>query len=358
MLTKFNKNNQGYKRGYPLFLGEDLGIIDTVNETYPQLTRLYDRQQAQQWNHREVSLQADKLDMRTLPADTVSCMRKTILWQSLADSVVSRSIVNTLGRYITNPEFVNMTNIQQYFETIHAISYSYIIQQTIDNPNKLLEELYNDTEVIRRSEIIVKTFDDMEAMDLERDGKLAVQKQIIKTIAALFALEAIAFLGSFAVTFGITETGAFQGIGTIVELICRDELLHTEMDFAILEILKDDPEWAQIIRDTKLDVKEILDDVVQQELNWADYLFSEGRQVVGLNAVLLKEYTLYMARPLYSALNISYDFDVVTVNPLPYMDKHIDPKKIQAASQEIQNKSYNIGSIEDDTDGLDLDFDF
>ena len=69
-----------------------------------------------------------------------------------------------------------------------------------------------------RSEAIVNAFDALErlpvdAMEQEKREAIAL------AFVALFALEAIAFMSSFAVTFAITETGAFQGIGQQVTLI-------------------------------------------------------------------------------------------------------------------------------------------
>ena len=40
------------------------------------------------------------------------------------------------------------------------------------------------------------------------------------------------------------------------------------------------------------------------------------------------------------------------------MAKYIDPSQMQSANQEIQNTAYNIGVIENDTLGLDLDMEF
>ena len=40
------------------------------------------------------------------------------------------------------------------------------------------------------------------------------------------------------------------------------------------------------------------------------------------------------------------------------MEKYIDSTKVQVAAQELQITSYKIGSVKDDTEGLDLDFDY
>lgn len=355
-MTKFNANNKGYQNGYPLFLGEDLGLGDTINTTYPQIEKLYQQQVSQIWNEFEINLTQDKMDMMTAPKEIVDLMVQTISWQALADSVASRSIGSLLIPYCSNPELESMLNAQTFFETIHNRAYSHIIKQTFKDPTQMLIDTYNNTAVLRRSEVIVKAFDDLEL--LPRDAT-DLQKRIalLKAVAALFALEAIAFMSSFAVTFAITETRIFQGIGQEVTLICRDECLHTRMDSEVLDILKKEGTWGVALSLASNDIKGILDSVVNQELSWADHLFSEGRQVVGLSSTLLKEYTLHMAYPVYNALGADFDYEVIEENPLPFMNKYIDSTSMMVAPQELQITAYKVGAILDDSDNLDLDFD-
>lgn len=356
-MSVFNANNKGYETNkYPLFLGEDLGLFDTINVTYPELEDLYQKQVSQIWNENEVSLSQDKQDMINAPADVVDLMVKTISWQFLADSVASKSIAGLLMRHVTNSELEGMINAWSFFETIHARTYSHIVKQTVTNPNQVLRDTYNNIDILTRSEAIVKAFDQLENLPVDAcvEDK---RKAIALAFAALFALEAIAFMSSFAVTFAIAETGIFQGIGSLVTLIARDEVLHTRMDYAILNILKQSPEWVETFTTISSEIKSVLDAITKQELKNASYLFSEGRQVIGLTEELLQEYTLYMAKPLYDALGVQFDFTVIEKNPCSYMDKYIDSSKMQVAPQELQITSYKVGSVKDDTDELDLDFD-
>jgi ribonucleoside-diphosphate reductase beta chain len=356
-MTVFNSKNRGYVESkYPLFLGQQLGLVDTIRVNYPELEELYQKQVSQIWNETEVSLVQDKQDMLVTSKDTVDLMVKTISWQHLADSVASRSISGLLLPHITNPELEMLVNVWSFFETIHARTYSHIVKQTFIDPVAALDETYCSTETLIRSENIVAAFDRLQ--NIPKDAPDGEKRQaIVLAFSALFALEAIAFMSSFAVTFGIAETGVFQGIGQLVTLICRDELLHTRMDYAILKILKNDPQWKQTIAEMSGEIKDVLDAVVKQELEWADYLFSEGRQVVGLTAELLKEYTLYMSKPVYDSMGISFDFEVIKENPCPYMEKYIDSSKVQVAAQELQLTAYKIGAIKDDSENIDLDFD-
>lgn len=356
-MSIFNKDNKGHiTKKYPLFLGEDLGIGDTVNVSYPEIERLYQQQVSQIWNELEISLEQDKQDMLTAPKDTVDLMVKTISWQTIGDTIASRSVSGLLMRYITNTELEDLINAWAFFESIHARAYSHIIKQTFVDPNQMLEDTYNNVNTLIRSENIINAFDSLHNLPLDstRDEQ---KDKLLGALTALYGLEAIAFMSSFAVTFAITETGIFQGIAQEVTLIARDEALHSRMGYTILKILGKDPDWKEAFIRNKSTMKDILDGMVQQEIDWAEYLFSEGRQVVGLTADLLKEYTQYMAYPVYRSLGIQYDYEKVLENPCPYMDSYIDSTSVQVAPQEIQISSYLIGAVKDDTDGLELDFD-
>ena len=353
-MTRYNDKNIGYHDGYPLFLGPDLGLHDTINRQYPVLEELYQKQLAQLWNEFEVDLTQDVMDMKKLPPGTVDLMTKTVSWQWAADSIAGRSIADLLGPYISNSELEGLANLWSFFETIHARTYSHIVKQTYVNPQAALEETMANQQVLLRTGPILAAFDEVEA--LPKDASLA-QKQdaIIKAFVALFALEAIAFMASFAVTFAIGERGFFQGIVQLVKLVARDEKLHTQMDYSILAILIKDPKWIAAIKRNEAAIQEILDTVVENEMGWTEYVFSEGRQVVGLTEPMLKEYVRFMAAPVYKALGASISFTIPKHNPLPYMDKYLNGSKVQSAAQEIQLSSYNVGALVDDT--ADMDFD-
>ncbi len=355
MTTKFNRNNKGHLAGrYPLFLGEDLGFPDNVNVTYPVLEELYQKQLSQIWNEFEVDLTQDRMDMERLPASTVSPMKRTVMTQALSDAMASRTISAVMMPHASNPEFENLINLWTFFETIHNRTYAHIIKQTFEDPTEMMEEAYADEKVMLRSEAILKAFD--AAANLPEGATvLEVQVAILKAFTALFGLEAIMFMSSFAVTFGIAETGVFQGICKLVEMICKDEVLHTRMDYEILNILKSEG-WGAAVAIASNEMKEILDDIVKHELEWSDYVFTDG-QVVGLTPELLKQYVLHMAKPVYDSLGLDFEFEVVEDNPLKYMNKYVDSSVMQVANQEMQSGQYQVGAIVDDTDGMELDLD-
>lgn len=353
-MSVFNAANTGYINGYPkLFLGEQRGLLDTINVQYPELEALYQQQMSQIWNEFEVDLSQDRMDMQTAAPGLIDLMVKTISWQHLADSVAAHSISGLLMPHATNSEMESIINAWSLFETIHARTYSHIVKQTFADPGKMLEETYANMDVLTRSNVIVDAFH-----RLEDAGAKAEEADIIIALTALFALEEIGFMASFAITFGIAENAKkFMGIGQLVKLICRDEVLHTRFGGAILKIHQNIPSTSALMQKSwfRDELKGILDAIVNQELTFTDYLFSEGRECIGINADLVKQYVLYMAKPMYIAYGLTFDFDAPKDNPLPYMDHWIDGSKVQVAPQELQNSSYQVGAIVDDTDDLDLD---
>lgn len=351
----FNPDNQGYLTNeYPIFLGEPLGLFDTINLVYPELEDLYQLQISQIWNEFETDLTQDRMDMTRMPKEVVDLMVFTLSYQYLIDTVAAKSITSHIIQHCTNSEAEGMFTVQAMFEVIHARTYGHIVKQTFIDPNQLIKQTYENSEVLKRAMSPITVFNDLANLAQDADNETK-RRAIIKAIAALMALEAVSFMASFAVTFGIAETGVFQGISKLVGLICRDEILHARMDYAVFKILMKDPVWKTSFDAIKHEVKSVLDAAVKQEKDFADYLFSDGRQLVGLNASLLKDEVNYLAGPIYDIMGFTPDFERVKVNPLPYMNKYIDSSEIQAAAQEIQITNYRIGAILDDTDGLTFD---
>lgn len=360
-----NVNNDGNLKGYyPLVLGDDLGFADTTAVTYPEIEEWYQDQLSQFWRPEEFSLAQDKSDLRECPVSERDIMIKNLMAQWLLDSVASRSILETLGPFVSNTELQSALTAQTMFEDIHARSYSLIARQTFADPNKVIEDAKRDHAINYRSEIIGKQFNEINKLgsqyNLGREmDKDHMGRTVLKTFVALLGLEAISFMASFACTFALTETGRFQGISNIVTAIIKDEKLHAKLDVMILNRLLNTEGYRQYLNEpeTKQEIADILNAVVQQELRWSEYVFEEGRRVLGLNEVLLKEYVYYLSAPVFDWLGVEWNHQRVTTNPLPYMSKYEEPDMIQSAAQEIELTNYRIADMESDVSDDD-EFDF
>lgn len=355
--TVFNQNNTGHlTKSYPMFFGESLGMYDSVNITNKNIEALKELQRSMGWFPTEVNLSQDRSDMKTTNKDTVDLLVKTIMWQSMTDSIASRSISALLMPYVTNSEAESMIAEWARIEYVHAETYLHIIKQTMPNPDEAILEAYRDLKIRARSQVLIDVFDDV--YNMPHDTPLEEKKELMAILlCAIMFMEGVSFMASFAVTFAIAETGVFQGISENVGMIAKDEITHSLMSYELIKACRDVDGWSDTFKKVKPRVKEIYDSLVKGEEEWTDYLFSDGRSVVGLNADILKGCVHYYANTCYNILGIETPFEVVKDNPCSYMSNYLDRSLTQYAPQEMQHGSYRQGSVVDDLeDDFDLDF--
>ncbi|MFT6735394.1 MAG: ribonucleoside-diphosphate reductase beta chain, partial [Polaribacter sp.] len=120
---------------------------------------------------------------------------------------------------------------------------------------------------------------------------------------------------------------------------------------------RDDPEMKIISQEMKEQGLQIFLDVVEQEKEWAQYLFKDG-SMIGLNAAILNQYIEYISNQRLTAIGFDAPFDIKS-NPLPWMNAYLVSDNVQVAPQETEISSYLVGQVDssvssDDFDGFDL----
>lgn len=346
----------------PLFLGEDLGLQEYTNPTYPVLNELALLQRSQYWTETEVDMSKDAAQWRELSKETQDITILNLSWQTMADSIVGRAPFSVLMPTISNPEYEGMMVQWGFFENLHSRAYSNIIQTVFPNPDEIIEQIKENSKAFKRLEPLINLFDELHKMnmmrDMEMDGYDEVEhkKLIFKTMYAIYALESMQFYCSFACTFALAEQDILQGVASNLKLIAKDEALHTRMSLEVLKIEQSKPENKELFESIHKDVIAIMHTVMEAEREWGRYIFSEGRAVIGLNAGLVDEYLLYIAAKSFGAVGLKLDIEAPSKNPIPWIDTWLDPDKVQVAPQEIQITNYRVGSSDGSLDGFAFDF--
>jgi len=103
--------------------------------------------------------------------------------------------------------------------------------------------------------------------------------------------------------------------------------------------------------------RQVFLDVVEQEKEWADYLFKDG-SMIGVNAEILKQYIEYISNQRMTAIGLDAPFAIKT-NPLPWINAYLSSDNVQVAPQETEISSYLVGQVDssvssDDFDDFDL----
>ena len=112
----------------------------------------------------------------------------------------------------------------------------------------------------------------------------------------------------------------------------------------------------EIAEELKDEAKEIFMTAVEQEKEWAHYLFKDG-SMIGLNEDILCQYVEYIANHRMAAIGLGQPYDIKN-NPLPWMNNYLVSDNVQVAPQESEISSYLVGQIDAEVSADDFgDFD-
>jgi ribonucleoside-diphosphate reductase beta chain len=360
----FNYAKTDYQKPL-LLLGQRPGLFDTVNRHYPAIWALYKAQKSLDWDENEFDYASCNADFKSCSRSTYDMMIKTLAWQWEADSVASRAIAPVLAPFITSSELWACWQRISDNEVVHAATYSEIVRNSFDDPSVILEEILRVQQAHERLGEVAKAF----AAGYETSHRYALGQvqndqttynTVFTTLVALFCMERIQFMASFAVTFAICDTGLFQPIGKAIQKIAQDELeIHAELDRAVLLNELQTERGQAAFAQCRSQIEAMIDEVIGSELRWIDYLFSEGRELVGVNADRLSAWTLYCAKDVYQTLGLeAAKYTLPASNPLKFMEKWLNISKTQASPQEQDIAAYKVGVMRRNDADVVFDDDF
>lgn len=361
----FNKDNKGHITGdYPLFLGEKRGVYDNVNLVHPKIFQLYKELKAIDWQHDELDLTQTKMDLMTVDNKTRDVMLLNLAYQWRADSAIGNSLSTLLQPFITNSEYAHAISRIAENENLHALTYSNISRQCLPNPKELFDLVYKTEEVLNRTSSAMQALDELDKAGCKYKlgliSKEEAREYIFKGVAAVFILERIGFMNSFAATFALGGQDICFGAAKYVQKICQDEMIHFEIArYALRDIMKDSS-FSDVVKRCMPDVIKMIEDTTGQEMEWNEFLFQDGRSIVGLNLPKLNQWTLFNVQDVYDTFKHPLPFERLK-DPLPWIAVDwVDLNSHQNANMEAPNHNYTLNNVVDDGSvvdaGDDLDF--
>lgn len=245
---------------------------------------------------------------------------------------------------------------------VHAATYSEIVRNSFKDPTKVIEDIVARKEAVERLEPCGKVLQELHDMGHRYAlGQATLEEAfpvVYRGLVALYCLERIGFIASFAITFAIGEAGLYLPISQAVRKICADEIqIHAEVDLYVLRELKKDSKFTQFFTpELEKDVEAIVDEVARAEAEWTDYLF-DGKSLVGVNANLIKDWVTFNVQIVKHELRLPYE-KKIKQNPLPWITQWMSQNNLQASPMEQDIGQYKIGGISDDIGDMEIDMDF
>lgn len=344
-----------------LLFGKDVGLFDTVNRHHPRLWDLYKEAVSFNWSETEFTFN-ECLKEFARKDDVAEIMINTLAYQWEADSVVAHTLLPLLAPFITNTELQQCMAFNTYMEGVHAATYSEIVRNSFKDPTKVIEDIVARKEAVERLEPCGKVLQELHDMGHRYAlGQATLEEAfpvVYRGLVALYCLERIGFIASFAITFAIGEAGLYLPISQAVRKICADEIqIHAEVDLYVLRELKKDSKFTQFFTpELEKDVEAIVDEVAKAEAEWTDYLF-DGKSLVGVNANLIKDWVTFNVQIVKHELRLPYE-KKIKQNPLPWITQWMSQNNLQASPMEQDIGQYKIGGISDDIGDMEIDMDF
>ena len=342
----------------PMFFGEEPNVQRFDQQKYPIFEKLNQQQLGFFWRPEEVSLQKDRNDYQSLGAEQKHIFTSNLKYQTLLDSVQGRGPCLAFLPYCSLPELESMLVAWDFSETIHSRSYTYIMKNVYSDPTEVLDTIIDTPEIMARAKTVTDAYDKFISYAnkyyLTGKGDMKELKRLLYlTIINVNILEGIRFYVSFACSFAFGELKLMEGSAKIISLIARDENLHLAVSQNMINNYRNkegDKEMLKIIKENEEEVYKMYDEAVQQEKDWAKYLFDKG-SMIGLNDKLLNQYVEFMANKRMKAIGLKAVYDVPsTNNPLPWTTHWLNSRGLQNAPQETEIESYVVGGIKQDVE--------
>ena len=376
--TKFNHTEK------MAFFDGELGMqrYDTVK--YRAFDKLTDKQLGFFWRPEEVDILKDAKDFKELNEHERHIFTSNLKRQILLDSVQGRAPAEAFNPICSLPELENWITTWTFSETIHSRSYTHIIRNVYSDPSKIFDEMMDIKEIVDCADSITECYDELieksTYYNLLGEGKhkivshygddyidgqkLATYQKtrtididlyelktlLWKTLMSVNILEGVRFYVSFACSWAFAELKKMEGNAKIIKFIARDENVHLGSTQQLLKLLpKDDPDFAKIKAETEQECIQMFVDAVDQEKQWAEYLFENG-SMIGLNKQLLDQYIEWICCKRMQAVGLKCPYTVPQANPLPWTAKWIAGGDVQVAPQETEISSYIIGGTKQDVE--------
>ncbi len=359
-ITVFNNSNTAYKTGvYPLFGGQEPALYDSINQPYPKFKELMEKLKQLDWAVDDVDLTETRMDLLNMSKEMRELALMNIAYQWSIDSAAT-SIPTLLAPFVTNTEYSHVLARIGENENLHSDTYSDAVRQCVPDPQEVFAMVHENDKVVERSTIVRQALSDLKRYGAEYTLGMKTFEEckpvILKGLVAIYSLERVSFMSSFACTFAVAEQGFMVGFARLVQKILVDEMIHFETQrYALKEVLFKDTNWTSIIESEKNNLSAIVNGVVEQELSWNRYLFQGGRAIVGLNEGILNDWTRYCAQEVIDNLELEQNFRKTVTCPLPWFEQDwMDLNSQQNASMESDPTNYMVSSVGRDVSGVDF----
>jgi ribonucleoside-diphosphate reductase beta chain len=331
-----------------MFFDEPVDVARYDQLKYPQLDKITEKQLGFFWRPEEVDVSKDKKDFYELTKHEKHIFTSNLKRQILLDSVQGRAPNLAFLPIASLPEIENWVETWSFFETIHSRSYTHIIRNVYSDPGIVFDSMLDVKEIMDCGSDIAGYYDDLMIDNSSATNRIQHKTSLYMAMLSANALEGIRFYVSFACSWAFAELKKMEGNAKIIKFIARDENTHLAATTVMIKnLLKEDKDFEKIAKKNEEQAIKLFVDVIEQEKQWAKYLFKDG-SMIGLNQTILENYVEWIGCKRMRAIGLPCPYTVPQMNPLPWTEKWISGGNVQVAPQETEITSYITGGVKQD----------
>ena len=348
----FDRANKG-EAGMPLVFGEHgLAVQRLDHPEHNWLLKHEERARSLYWSPTEFTLTSDGQDFNTFDTPLKELFLSNFKMQSLADSLVGRTISQVFLPVVSHPALDYWFHTHMYFENnIHSPSYLEILKAILPTTTEVFDDIMINPTIQKRIDEVLVHYEHMYQMNIKRvsgDPTYVKEEHHLAYLKALFALnilEGTIFSTSFLVSFAFAEQGVMMGSAKYLSKIAVDENMHLAATMYLLKDARKTAMFKPLFKEHYQDFIDMYKSAYDAELAWIDYLFELNPVILGLTKNILIEFLKFNLNRRMSGAGLNSLF-APRANPVKWMTKYTSPSNVQQALQEVQGTEYEINKID------------
>lgn len=325
-------NPTGITRTTDLLEGNPTNLLRMDNAKYKWATALYKQMRDNFWIPQVISISDDLVDWNRLTSEEQLAYKGIISFLVFLDSLQVANIPN-IADYITAPEVSQCLAIHTFQESIHADSYSYLIESLF----KSEEEKQDVYEFWRNHELLLDRITYIASI-YQNFVDSPNRDNFLDILVANYILEGIYFYNAFNFFYSLEDRQLMKKSASMIRLIHRDELTHHVLFQRILSTIELNTDR----------VHELFHEAVKQEINWSYNII--GDSILGMSKRTISQYTQYLANECLTKIRQPRLYPEVK-NPYIHLEKLADTKgegNVYTSFFENSSTSYQQESVLND----------
>lgn len=287
------------------------------------------------WFHWDIPLVGDLNHYRSLDAKTQRAIQMDLGFLSNLDGIQLNTLANSIGRYITAPEYRMAITRQAYDEEIHVLTYDRMITSLEMDAIETYNMFMTDEMLKAKNEHIIRMAEIL--------GDDYSSENFVRAIAANQALEGIYFQFGFKVFYVVHKRGKMGGCAGNIRYIQRDEAQHLRLFNAMWRDLR--KERPELFTPTVLkDCKQALKEAALMEMKWGKHMIQGG--ILGMTDDIVDGHVMKLTNDVSNAVGLGDVFEGVRKDPLEWCNAYLKEHGIETNFFEQKVLEYDDKPLE------------